>query len=643
MSAYIRYQPIVLGGGGGSTGVTSVGPFGTTPNADGGDITGTILTLEPADGTHPGGVSILSQSFGGDKTFNGLISAAGSIISTSYQIAGAGICTIEMPQGGATTYAFRMPDDAGTSGYALTSGGGSVAMTWSPFQAPGSYITALTGDGTATGPGSVPFTLATVNGNVGSFSPAAITVNGKGLITAASNAVTGNLTDVGTDGITIGSGTGAVLGTGTTISQHVADTTHNGYLSSTDWNTFNGKQAAGNYITALTGDVTASGPGSAAATLATVNGNVGSFTNANITVNAKGLITAAANGSSSSGTVTSVTFTGDGTVLSNTPSSAVTTTGTLTAALATAAKNTYLGGPLSGAAAVPTYKTFTAPTIQKFLSTGTTTGWLFTVTAATANAGDTYTNNGNTYTVLGTVSGGTQLFVSGVGTPAIGNLVRATGGGTNPILQSAFQALGTYSTPTNPAPLYLRVRMVGGGGGGSGSGTSVPAGFLGTISAFGVNTLVANGGTGADGTSAAPGGTASLGSGPIGIALTGGGGTGGGIDQTVTTASFAGGSGGSSAFGGEGGGGTYNQTGKSGAANTGGGGGGAGCAATASANNFAGQGGGSGGFVDAIITSPATAYVYTVAVSVSGGSAGTNGQAGGNGASGLVEVTEYYQ
>jgi hypothetical protein len=49
------------------------------------------------------------------------------------------------------------------------------------------------------------------------------------------------------------------------ISQAGAST--NGYLSSTDWNTFNNKQAAGNYITALTGEVTASGPGSASATL----------------------------------------------------------------------------------------------------------------------------------------------------------------------------------------------------------------------------------------------------------------------------------------------------------------------------------------------------------------------------------------
>lgn len=52
-----------------------------------------------------------------------------------------------------------------------------------------------------------------------------------------------------------------------------------------------------NSMTTLTGDVTAGGPGAAAATLATVNSNVGNFTNANITVNGKGLVTAAASGS----------------------------------------------------------------------------------------------------------------------------------------------------------------------------------------------------------------------------------------------------------------------------------------------------------------------------------------------------------
>lgn len=69
-------------------------------------------------------------------------------------------------------------------------------------------------------------------------------------------------------------------------------------------NEIDGKQDAGNYITALTGDVTATGPGSVAATLATVNANVGSFTNADITVDAKGRITAAANGAPSGANTT---------------------------------------------------------------------------------------------------------------------------------------------------------------------------------------------------------------------------------------------------------------------------------------------------------------------------------------------------
>ncbi|MBK5272618.1 MAG: hypothetical protein JJE22_16570, partial [Bacteroidia bacterium] len=41
-----------------------------------------------------------------------------------------------------------------------------------------------------------------------------------------------------------------------------------GYLSSSDWNTFNNKQPADNYLTGLSGDVTATGPGDAVATIA---------------------------------------------------------------------------------------------------------------------------------------------------------------------------------------------------------------------------------------------------------------------------------------------------------------------------------------------------------------------------------------
>lgn len=118
--------------------------------------------------------------------------------------------------------------------------------------------------------------------------------------------------------------------TGTVITITQSSGSANGYLSSTDWNTFNNKQAAGNYITALTGDATASGPGSAALTLATVNSNVGSFGSStsipSFTVNAKGLITAA-----SGNAVVAPAGTLSGTTLNSTVvSSSLTSVGTIT-------------------------------------------------------------------------------------------------------------------------------------------------------------------------------------------------------------------------------------------------------------------------------------------------------------------------
>lgn len=56
------------------------------------------------------------------------------------------------------------------------------------------------------------------------------------------------------------------------------------------------------------------------------------------------------------GTVTSVTYTGDGVVQSATPTTAVTTSGTLTATLKTQTANTHLAGPTTGAAATPTFR-----------------------------------------------------------------------------------------------------------------------------------------------------------------------------------------------------------------------------------------------------------------------------------------------
>jgi len=58
-----------------------------------------------------------------------------------------------------------------------------------------------------------------------------------------------------------------------------ASAIHRGALSSADWTTFNSKQAGGVAITSLTSDVTASGPGAAAATVMSVGGSSASAVN----------------------------------------------------------------------------------------------------------------------------------------------------------------------------------------------------------------------------------------------------------------------------------------------------------------------------------------------------------------------------
>lgn len=338
---YIRYQPIALGGGGGGGGVTTIGTIDSqTPSANGAVIVGSQLFMQAASLTVPGLVNALAQSFTGQKTF------ATGLTGTLTGSASLNILT--SARGNFTA--------AGADGIAVIGGTNATIGAVS--------IAQQVADATHNG------YLNSTDWNTFNNKQAALTLT--------------NLTDAGTDGITITNGTGAVIGASpVTLSQHVADSTHNGYLSSTDWSTFNGKQAAGNYITALTGDATASGPGSAALTLATVNGNVGSFAIATITANAKGLITAAS----------AAATTGSGSVV-------LATTPTLVTPVIGAATGTSLNvsGTVTGSQHVSTVSTGTAPLVVS------STTQVANLNAATAGAATTATDATNAANVATTAT-----------------------------------------------------------------------------------------------------------------------------------------------------------------------------------------------------------------------------------------------
>lgn len=70
----------------GSSGGPTTVAFGSTPNSNGGGISGSTLTLQPADATNPGGISTGSQTIPGAKTFAGNTTFSGtgtSILSVS--------------------------------------------------------------------------------------------------------------------------------------------------------------------------------------------------------------------------------------------------------------------------------------------------------------------------------------------------------------------------------------------------------------------------------------------------------------------------------------------------------------------------------------------------------------------------------
>jgi hypothetical protein len=272
-------------------------------------------------------------------------------------------------------------------------------------------------------------------------------------------------------------------------------------------------------------------------------------------------------------------------------------------------------------------------------------------------AGDTvtftaYQNTGHTVNIIEAVASITSInAATGSG---------GGGGGSNkaPTQQIFTGGSGTYTLPTSPSPLYIQVIMVGAGGGGSGSAANAnytTSGSPGTsATTFGSSLLTCNPGapgtmTSQNGAVPGSGGTASISSPAVGVAITGGSGQGGSFAATGTGLTYAGGNGGSSPFGGAGGGGPTNAAGGNASPQSGSGGGGGGIDGTTGAtqlNETSGAGGGAGGYVNAIISSLSSTYAYAVGNGGAGGPGFGNanpGFNGGNGGNGMIQVIEYYQ
>lgn len=565
--------------------------------AKGAALTGGVLSMQSASATVPGLVNNTTQTLSGVKTFSSAPNLSSLTASLPLQLdASKNIVSAAIDLSG-------------------TEATGILAAARFP---------ALTGDIT-TASGALATTLATVNSNVGSFgstsTSVSLTVNGKGLVTAASAA--------------------SIQIAESQVTNLVTDLA--------------GKQATGNYITALTGDGTATGPGSVALTLATVNGNVGSFGGASsvpsVTVNAKGLVTAASatavvapagtlSGTTLNATVVTSSLTTVGTIGTGTwagttvavlhGGTGVTTVTTAPTATAFAgwdsnknfSANNLLDGYATTATAAGTTTLTVASTGQQIFTGVTTQTVVLPAVTGLALGTNYYITNLSTGVVTVQSSGAntiqamasnsqlivTSIATSGTGTAAwtwIYTSVAATGlpltnpmttggdviyggasgvptrlanGSLNQVLISAggtsaptwgrtptlnqgtlgiFTSSGTFNTSsTSSTSTIYEYEVIGGGGGGGGANGTAAAGggggaggmCRGTFTSVAASTAITitvgaagTGGTSAGGTGGT-GGTSSIGT-PVSVS--GLGGIGGSGSTSATTGSAVGGAGGS--------------------------------------------------------------------------------------------------
>ena len=184
------------------------------------------------------------------------------------------------------------------------------------------------------------------------------------------------LTTVTSDAPLTGSGT-----SGSHLSMPAATTSVNGYLTSTDWNTFNGKQASGTYVNSVsgtTGRITSTGGVTPVIDLASGVATAGTTGSATlipvVTIDTYGRVTSITTAANPQGTVTSVTGTAP-----------VVSSGGATPAISMAAATTSVNGYLTSTDWTTfNNKTSNTGTVTSVGGTGTVNGLTLTGTVTTS-------------------------------------------------------------------------------------------------------------------------------------------------------------------------------------------------------------------------------------------------------------------
>lgn len=444
-------------------------------------------------------ITTTSESSTGAQTiFSATAIPAGGTAGSGYKFSstsnfgaffGSGVPTLSAAQG---SLYLRSDGAASTLVYVNTNG----TTGWSALGAAG--ITALTGDGTATGPGSVALTLATVNSNVGSFGSATqsgtFTVNGKGLITAAANA-----TITPAVGSITGFGTGVATALAINVGSAGAFVTFNGAggtpssMTATNLSGTAASLTAGNVTTNanLTGDVTS--VGNAATLASSISG-------------AKAFTTSFAVGGCTIGT----------NALCATGTAAISSTLTSAAHTITSASATALTVGLNGAtnpALLVDASTATSATGLKIKSAAAAGGLALSVVTSGTNENLTIDAAGSGTIILGATSTGAITLTRATtlsaaltyGGVALSNAVTGTGNmvlSASPTLTGTLTAsVGSFSSTLGAAATTIT----------SASATALTVGLNGaTNPAFAVDASTASQAAGLKITGAATGGTVAV-------------------------------------------------------------------------------------------------------------------------------------